>query len=135
MEMKFASQHEGKKETSTVMSPKSQHPFSPDNRTHLVMYIWWTHRSGKDWSNEERWLRKRVYLIVLFFYFPFFIPGAYVLMWFGVEDHWAARISFVTSFLITLPVSRWLCGLLWPEKVCKAEENAGRRYGYRPIRW
>jgi hypothetical protein len=100
------------------------------------MYHWWCrHRSGKDWSEEERWLRKRVFAVGLPVYFMIYVPELYILPRFGIDDLWSARISYVTGFLIGVPISRLLCGLLWPEKVRKAEENAGKRYGNRPVNW
>jgi len=105
-------------------------------RRRLIMYIWWAHHySGENWSEEERWLRKTVYLVGAVTFSFIFLPLGYGLTWFGLDEHWSAAISFVAAYLVGLPVSRWLCGLLWLERVHKAEQNAGRRYGDRPVRW
>ncbi|MFZ2003631.1 MAG: hypothetical protein WB697_01935 [Stellaceae bacterium] len=105
-------------------------------RRSLIMYIWWMHHyPGKDWSKEERWLRMTVYAVAIFPMSGLLGVLDSVLKLAGVEFHWAAFLSFMPSWIGGLFVSRWLCGLLWPARVRKAEENAAKRYGDRPVNW
>jgi hypothetical protein len=100
------------------------------------MYIWWAHHyPGKNWSKEERWLRMMVYLVAILPFCWFLAVFDSALKLLGVEFHWAAFLSFHPAWIASPFVSRWLCGLLWPARVRKAEENAGKRYGDRPVNW
>jgi hypothetical protein len=82
--------------------------------------------AGRDWSADQKWLRTTVWGVFIPVELVMFLAGDRALNMLGVEKHWAAFLSACISWNVALFLSRYLCGLFWPERVRKAEENATR---------
>jgi len=91
--------------------------------------MWWARtQPGKDWSADEKWLRRTVWGVFIPAWLAIFLAGDRALKMLRAEKHWAAFLSACISWNVALFLSRYLCGLFWPERVRKAEENATRRF-------
>jgi hypothetical protein len=85
---------------------------------------------GENWSTEERWLRMMVYVLGTLVVLATYILLICLLMWLNIDEHRAAGISGCIAWVVGIPLGRPLCSLFWPDRVRRAEENAGKRYGF-----
>lgn len=118
------------------MSESHDQISASEPKRHIIMYFWWAHQyAGRNWSKEERWLRTTVYLVMVPIWICLFLLFCELCDIVFINYYAGELVSACVAWIAGLAVSRWLCGMFWPDRVRQAEENAGKRYGYPPVRW
>jgi hypothetical protein len=89
---------------------------------------WWIVVSGgSHLSPEEHWAWGAIWLMSMPFMILIFLVAAYVLIKLEFDPHLGPLMVFVFDLPASVYLGRRTCEWLWPEKIKKADANAGKR--------
>jgi hypothetical protein len=96
---------------------------------------WWLRCFGlRTWSFEERKVRIALGMTAMAAFVIIHFPLAALLKLIGIEPHRAAVLSGIVSVVLAFFAARPIAGVLFPDALRKADENAQRRLSRRVAR-